>query len=114
MKGRLVEAPILITGAAGRVGAVGRTVTELLLEQGQAVRAMVRREDERAQSLRGLGAEVIVGDLLDLHSMRRAVAGCDAMYFGHVSVRRLSGRDRQHGGSRKTPRREGVSQPCRK
>ena len=34
--------PILVTGAAGRVGAVGRTVTELLLKQGKAVRAMVR------------------------------------------------------------------------
>ena len=32
--------PILVTGAAGRVGAVGRTVTELLLRQGKAVRAM--------------------------------------------------------------------------
>ena len=31
--------PILVTGAAGRVGAVGRTVTELLLKQGKAVRA---------------------------------------------------------------------------
>ena len=39
--------PILVTGAAGRVGAVGRTVTELLLKQGKAVRAMVRNEDER-------------------------------------------------------------------
>ena len=39
--------PILVTGAAGRVGAVGRTVTELLLKQGNAVRAMVRTEDER-------------------------------------------------------------------
>src|SRR6476660_2231920 len=26
--------PILVTGAAGRVGAVGRTITELLLKQG--------------------------------------------------------------------------------
>jgi len=47
--------PILVTGAAGRVGAVGRTVTELLLKQGKAVRAMVRTEDERAQALRAQG-----------------------------------------------------------
>ena len=47
--------PILITGAAGRVGVVGRTVTELLLKQGKAVRAMVRNEDQRAQALRRLG-----------------------------------------------------------
>ena len=42
--------PILVTGAAGRVGALGRRVTELLLKQGKAVRAMVRNEDERAQA----------------------------------------------------------------
>jgi hypothetical protein len=31
-----MEDPILVTGAAGRVGAIGRTVTELLLKQGQS------------------------------------------------------------------------------
>ncbi|HEX7315651.1 MAG TPA: hypothetical protein VF297_17155 [Pyrinomonadaceae bacterium] len=36
-----MEGPILV------IGAVGRTVTELLLRQGRAVRAMVRNEDER-------------------------------------------------------------------
>jgi uncharacterized protein YbjT (DUF2867 family) len=74
--------PILVTGAAGRVGAVGRTVTELLLKQGKAVRAMVRNEDERAQALRDMGAEVVVGNLLDLDSMHRVIAGCETMYFG--------------------------------
>ena len=77
-----MEGPILVTGAAGRVGAIGRTVTELLLKQGKAVRAMVRNEDERAQALRDVGAEVVAGDLLDLDSMHRAVAGCETMYFG--------------------------------
>src|SRR5688572_1505191 len=77
-----MEAPILVTGAAGRVGGIGRTVTELLLKQGKAVRAMTRKEDERAQALRDLGAEVVVGDLLDLDSMHRAIAGCETMYFG--------------------------------
>jgi uncharacterized protein YbjT (DUF2867 family) len=74
--------PILVTGAAGRLGGVGRTVTELLLKQGTAVRAMVRNEDDRAQALRDLGAEVVLGDLLDLDSIHRAVAGCHTMYFG--------------------------------
>ena len=77
-----MESPILITGAAGRVGAVGRTVTELLLKQGHAVRAMVRQDDERGRALRDMGAEVVVGDLLDLDSMHRAIAGCETMYFG--------------------------------
>jgi uncharacterized protein YbjT (DUF2867 family) len=76
-----VEKPILVTGAAGRVGAVGRTVTELLLKQGKAVRAMVRSEDKRAQALRDMGAEIVIGDLLDLDAMHRAIAGCETMYF---------------------------------
>src|SRR5580693_1200340 len=75
--------PILVTGAAGRVGAIGRTVTELLLKQGKAVRAMVRNEDDRAQALRDMGAEVVVGDLLDLAqcirrlpAARRCISAC--------------------------------------
>src|SRR5215213_7735153 len=74
--------PILVTGAAGRVGGIGRTIAELLLKQGKPVRAMVRNEDERSRALRDMGAEVVVGDLLDLDSMHRAIAGCEAMYFG--------------------------------
>src|SRR5262245_30616516 len=80
--GKNMANPILVTGAAGRVGGIGRTVTELLLKQGKAVRAMVRNEDERAQTLRDMGAEVMVGDLLDLDSMHRVIAGCETMYFG--------------------------------
>src|ERR1044071_8186972 len=79
---KLMANPILVTGAAGRVGAVGRTVVELLLKQGKAVRAMVRTEDERARALREMGAEVVAGDLLDLESMHRVIAGCETMYFG--------------------------------
>jgi uncharacterized protein YbjT (DUF2867 family) len=74
--------PILVTGAAGRVGGVGRTITEQLLNQGKAVRAMVRKEDERAPALRDVGAEVVIGDLLDLDSMHGVIAGCETMYFG--------------------------------
>src|SRR3954463_5113516 len=77
-----MASPILITGAAGRVGGIGRTITELLLKQGKPVRAMVRNEDQRAQALRDMGAQVVVGDLLDLDSMHRAIAGCETMYFG--------------------------------
>src|SRR3974390_540256 len=74
--------PILVTGPAGRIGAVGRAITKLLLQRGQAVRAIVRKEGERAQALRDMGAEVVVGDLLDLNSMHRVIAGCDTIYFG--------------------------------
>ncbi len=37
-------------GAAGRVGAVARTVTELLLKQGKGARVMARNQDERAEA----------------------------------------------------------------
>jgi uncharacterized protein YbjT (DUF2867 family) len=76
------DRPILVTGAAGQVGAVGRSVTEMLLDRGLKVRAMVRTDDERAEALRTLGAEVIVGDLLELSSLHRAIEGCERVYFG--------------------------------
>jgi NAD(P)H dehydrogenase (quinone) len=73
---------ILVTGAAGQVGAVGRIVTGLLLDRGLPVRAMVRREDDRAAALRAAGAEVVVGDLLEPTDVYRAVNGCRRIYFG--------------------------------
>lgn len=74
--------PILVTGAAGRVGAIGRTLTQLLIGQGHSVRAMVRKEDERAEALRAMGAEVVIGNLLDLADMHRIIQGCESIYFG--------------------------------
>src|SRR5437016_10737603 len=73
---------ILVTGAAGQLGAVGRTVTNLLLDRGLPVRAMVRREDDRAAALRAAGAEVVVGDLLDPADVSRIVSGGRRVYFG--------------------------------
>jgi len=76
------DSPILVTGAAGAVGAIGRNLTALLLAKGHKVRAVVRREDERVEALRQLGAEVVQGDLTDLTSMHRAIEGCARIYFG--------------------------------
>src|SRR4249919_1152969 len=76
------DGSILVTGAAGKIGAVGRTVTGLLLERGLPVRAMVRRDDDRAASLRAAGAEVVVGDLLEPADVYRVVSGCRRVYFG--------------------------------
>jgi len=74
--------PILVTGAAGNLGGVGRTVVELLRQRNLPVRALVRREDERAQALRAIGAEVVVGDLTRTGDIARALTGCRRMYFG--------------------------------
>lgn len=73
---------ILVTGAAGQLGAVGRTVAGLLLARGLPVRAMVRREDDRSEALRAAGAEVVVGDLLNPPDVHRVVRGCRRIYFG--------------------------------
>ena len=75
------DGSILVTGAAGQVGSVGRIVTGLLLDRGFRVRAMVRREDERAESLRAAGAQVVVGDLLEPGDVYRALTGASRVYF---------------------------------
>lgn len=74
--------PILVTGAAGQLGGVGRAVTGLLLDRGLPVRALVRREDDRSAALRAAGAEVVVGDLLEPADVYRAVRGTRRVYFG--------------------------------
>jgi uncharacterized protein YbjT (DUF2867 family) len=73
---------ILVTGAAGQLGGVGRAVVGLLLGRGLPIRALVRREDDRAAALRAEGAEVVVGDLLEPADVYRAASGCRRVYFG--------------------------------
>ena len=68
---------VLIAGAGG----VGRTVLDRLRAQGVPVRAMVRREDDRADELRALGAEVVLGDLTRPESVAAALEGVGQMYF---------------------------------
>lgn len=54
---------ILVTGAGGGVGGVGGKVVALLRQRGRAVRAMAHHDDDRADALRALGADTVVGDL---------------------------------------------------
>ena len=77
-----LDSPIVVTGAAGRIGGVGRIVVELLRQRNLPVRALVRREDERATALRATGAEVVIGDLTRAADVARVLAGCRRMYFG--------------------------------
>lgn len=62
-------------------GDVGRTALGQLRAQGVPVRAMVRRDDERAAALRALGAEVVLGDLTRPESVAGALKGVRSMYF---------------------------------
>ncbi|MFI6480767.1 NAD(P)H-binding protein [Nonomuraea sp. NPDC050663] len=73
---------ILVTGAAGGPqGGTGRQVVELLLQRGERVRAFVRADDHRAEELRKLGAEVVVGDLREISTVRPAMRGVTRAYF---------------------------------
>ena len=72
---------ILVTGAGGEVGSVGTTLVHLLLEDGWPVRAFVRTDDHRAESLRRAGADVFVGDLLNIADVVAALHGCRRVYF---------------------------------
>jgi uncharacterized protein YbjT (DUF2867 family) len=73
---------VLVTGAAGGAqGSTGRTVAELLINQGTPVRALVHTLDDRSDRLRGLGAEVVQGDLLDPGSIDAAMQSVKRAYF---------------------------------
>lgn len=69
---------ILVTGATGQTG---RETIPQLVEHERPVRALVHSEDERAEGLKAPGAEVVVGDLLDLDAVRAALEGVRAAYF---------------------------------
>ena len=68
---------ILVTGAAGRTGQVAAME---LLRQGFPVRALVRRDDARAQALRQAGAETVIGDMLDYGHLERALTDVQRAY----------------------------------
>jgi uncharacterized protein YbjT (DUF2867 family) len=68
---------VLIPGAGG----VGRAVFKELRAQDVPVRFMVRREDERAAELKGLGAEVVIGDLTRPETVAAALQGVARMFF---------------------------------
>jgi uncharacterized protein YbjT (DUF2867 family) len=71
----------LVTGAGGGVGGVGRMVVDRLLASGSTVRAMVHREDSRAEALREKGAQVVVGDLTNPVDVAAALDGVNRMFF---------------------------------
>jgi len=74
--------PVLVTGAAGQVGGIGRLVVETLRDRGVPVRAVVRSDDARAAALRLRGAEVAVADLTRPEQVVPVLDGCTRGYFG--------------------------------
>ncbi len=72
---------ILVTGATGRQGGTGLAAVAYLLKRGHSVRALVRSIDERAEALRDLGIEIVVGDYGNYRSLVSALDGVEAAYF---------------------------------
>ena len=70
----------LVTGANGFLGSA---VVRALLADGAAVRAFARAGSDR-RNLEGLDVELAIGDLTERDSLRRAAAGCDAVF--HVAA----------------------------
>ncbi|MBT2792816.1 NmrA family NAD(P)-binding protein [Paraburkholderia strydomiana] len=69
---------VLVTGATGDTG---RAAVRESIALGLDVRAMVRRRDARSEALEALGAEVVVGDLLEINTIRDAMKDVDAAYL---------------------------------
>jgi dihydroflavonol-4-reductase len=70
----------LITGASGFLGSA---VCRRLIAAGHAVRALARAGSPR-RNFEGLDVEIVIGDLNEPASLRRAVAGCEALF--HVAA----------------------------
>ena len=73
--------PILVSGAAGNVGSVGRGVVKLR-EHDLQVRALVHHLDERSEVLSEMGAEIVIADLTNGADVVRVLRGCKRMFFG--------------------------------
>ena len=66
---------------SGATGTTGRAAIAALRDAGRRVRALVHKEDARADALRQQGAETVLGELLDLDQVRSAMEGVTGAYF---------------------------------
>jgi uncharacterized protein YbjT (DUF2867 family) len=73
---RTAIAPVLVTGATGRVGSA---VVDLLMDAGVPVRALTHRSE--AAATLPTGVEVVLGDLTEPESLDAALQGVGAVFL---------------------------------
>ncbi|MEM9441824.1 MAG: NmrA family NAD(P)-binding protein [Pseudomonadota bacterium] len=66
-----------ISGVSGNTGSI---VAQSLLDQGQAVRVIVRSE-EKGEAWKAKGADVAIAEIEDVDAMTKALVGADGAYF---------------------------------
>src|SRR5437868_7603097 len=91
------DAPVrvLLTGASGFVGSY---TVPALLERGHEVRVLVRNVDKARDVLGRRGVELVsldlvVGDMLDADTVKRAAAGYDATIHAAATIGITGGSD---------------------
>jgi dihydroflavonol-4-reductase len=81
--GRIRQERSLISLITGATGFVGSHITRLLLDRGDVVRILVRRESD-TRALAGLAVERVNGDVRDASSLAMAVRGVQRVF--HVAA----------------------------
>ena len=66
---------------SGATGTTGKAAIAALRHAERRVRALIHKEDARAEALRRQGAETVLGELLDLDRVRSAMEGVTGAYF---------------------------------
>lgn len=82
----------LVTGATGYTGSC---LTKHLLKDGHKVRILARSR-EKAEELRGLGAELILGDIRDKSVVIEAVEGVDTIFHLAAAFRAVGLNDKEY------------------
>lgn len=78
----LVERTVLVTGAGGFIGSA---LVARLVKTGARVRGLVRTE-KKVGRVAALGADVVVGDVTDRPSLRRAAADCEIVIHAAAAL----------------------------
>lgn len=83
MMQRLIDKPVLVTGASGFVGS---HITRQLVKQGRKVRVLLRKSSSR-EALKDLPVEIYYGDVLEPASLKKAMEGCGSVFYSVVDPR---------------------------